>query len=190
MAQKKCVICGENISSDEETVPFKSRTAHLKCFNVHIKAIGEGKKERLKEVSKERKQTKKKPKVEKEIKGPVTEQEHQYKQDYYEYLRKLIGEEDIPTKIYAITEKIKDQYDYTFVGMKQTLVYLNEIMGKELVGDIVGIIPFYYEEANKYYDDLIKIEEANKDIDSSGFYKERVIVIKPRRRVPKQLPFD
>ena len=39
MAKRKCAICNEYIENNEESVPYKKRYAHLKCFNVAIQVV-------------------------------------------------------------------------------------------------------------------------------------------------------
>jgi hypothetical protein len=74
--------------------------------------------------------------------------------------------------------------------MYQTLVYLHEIIEKELVGDVVGLIPYYLTEAQAYFKSIDRVEEANKDIDVSKMYKEKVIVIQPKKRIAKQIDIE
>ena len=39
MAKRKCAICNEYIENNEESVPYKKRYAHLKCFNVAMQVV-------------------------------------------------------------------------------------------------------------------------------------------------------
>lgn len=192
MPKRKCAICGQEISATDETIPYKNRHAHKACFNSYIKGLSNGKNEKLEEKKKETKTKKKetkatKPKIEQ--KDPLSEEDYQHKKAYYEYLRLLLDDQ-IPTKVYAITEKIMSKYPYDFQGMKRTLVYLHEVVEKELTGDIVGIIPFYYDDAEKFYKEVDKVEENNKNKDVNQMYSEKIIKIKPTKRVVKQLTFD
>ena len=83
------------------------------------------------------------------------------------------------------------QYDYfTFTAMELTLRYMKEIKGREIKGDMVGLIPFYYDEAQEYFKEVKSVEEKNKDKNINQMYKETVIRIKPKQRVIKQLDFD
>ena len=186
----KCCICEEPIGESEEKTKIKNRYAHIRCFNVHMTTLTHEKEKELKQSSTDKKEKKKTPSPErKDIKQPLSEEEYKSKQGYYQKLRQLLDTEDIPTKIYAITEQIMKKYDsYTFEGMLQTLIYL-ELKEKTLQGDIVGIIPFYYEEAQKYFKELKTVEENNCNANVSTMYKEKVVVIKPKQRKIKQLPF-
>ena len=189
-ATKKCQICKKDILEGEETVPFKKKYAHTVCFNVYMKAVSETKKDELDQKLQEKKTTKRKAKPKAELKDPMSEEEYQDKKEFYEYVRQLIGNEDIPVKIYAIVSKYIDQYGFDFASMKQTLMYLHDIKQKELVGDIVGIIPFYYDEAKAFYKEVDRIDRQNQNVDSNGMYKQKTIYIKPKKREIKQLSFD
>ena len=74
--------------------------------------------------------------------------------------------------------------------MYLTLVYLSEIKEKELRGDMVGIIPYYYDEALSYQKSVQKIEEINRDIDVSGMYNRKTVYIRPKQRRKKQLNIE
>lgn len=186
--QRICGICGEPISADEPEIQYKTRYVHQRCFNVQMKALGTKKKQELKDKA-ETKKTKKAPKPKAELKDAVSEEQYQDKKQFYEKLRSLTGEDQLSAKVYALVDKYTSRYAYTFKGMYQTLTYL-ELKEKDLTGDIVGLIPYSYTEAEKYYSDMEHLESQMKDVDVSHMYKEKVIVIKPKTRVPKQLSFD
>ena len=187
---KKCGICGVEFKDGEETVPFKSKMVHLNCFNIGVKVIGEQKQEELNEKAEAKKTRKKTAKPKMELKDGMSEDEYKEKQDLYAYIRKVLEEDEIPSNIYAMSQKIMTKYGYSFTEMKDTLVYANEIKGKELTGDIVGIIPYLYTEAQRYYEEIKNIEKNNNGKDVDKFYKEKVIKIRPKKRVPKQLNFE
>lgn len=181
---RKCVCCGEVIGADEASIPYKGRYAHERCFNVAMKSIHESKQKKLNEKSKSKG---KKSKPAAELKNKLSEEEYKSKQQYYSYIRGLMKEEQIPAKVYAVTEDYMKKYGFSFDGMYQTLVYLNEIIRKELTGDIVGIIPYYYTEADKYYKNLEKVEEMNKDMDISKMYRKKTIVVQPKKSNHNQI---
>lgn len=180
-AKRKCVCCGEYIGTGEESVPYKGRYAHVRCFQSTVKIIKKDKDKKLAEKakSKEKKKTSTKPKA--ELKDAVSEEEYAEKKQYYQYLRELINDE-LSAKVYTLSDQYISRYNFTFKEMYQTLVYLHEILEKELVGDIVGLIPYFYSEAIKYYESIAEIEERNKDIDTSTMYQEKTIFIKPKQR--------
>lgn len=183
---RKCVICNETIGADEISVPYKNRYAHQRCFNVAMKTLQKNKKEKLNKSSSDSKK-KKKPVV--ELKNGVSEEEYQKKKRYYTYLRTLV-DDNLTAKIYALSEDYIKRYGFTWDSMYDTLVYLNEILNKELTGDVVGIIKYYHDEAQQYYESVKEVEEANKDKDISSMYKQRVVRIRPKKKIIKQLDIE
>lgn len=187
---KRCPICNKGVKDDDETIPYKGRAAHLFCFETFVKTVSNEKQEKLKEKAEEKKTKKSKAKPKIELKDPVSEEEYAHKKEFYTYLRSIIGDE-IPSKIYAIIDKMMHQYsNYTFEGMQRTLVYVNEVLKKELVGDVVGLIPYYYSEAEDFYKEVDRIDKENESKDISKMYQSVTVKIKPKQRVIKQLPFD
>ena len=188
MAKRKCVLCGEWIENESQSIPYKGRYAHIQCFNVAMKTIKKDKDEKLAEKSKSKTKNKT-PKPKAELKDAITEEEYADKKQYYQYLRSLIDDE-LSAKVYALSDQYISRYNFTFKEMYQTLVYLHEIIEKDLVGDVVGLIPFYLSEAQNYFRSIEQIEEANKNIDVSKMYKEKVIVIQPKKRITKQIDIE
>ena len=56
----------------------------------------------------------------------------------------------------------KEQYKYTYKGMKSTLHYFYEILeGNDTANSIgIGIIPFVYDEAKKFYVDKKAVKDS------------------------------
>ena len=187
MATRKCVICNEIL--DEQGVQYKGRYAHQKCFNIAMKTL---QKEKNKEIDKvaEKKKVGRKAKPKAELKEALSEEEYRKKQQYYNYLRELIDGQELSAKIYALTEDYIERYKFTYESMYKTLVYLHEIIEKELTGDVVGIVPYYHSEAAQYYESIDKVAELNKDIDISKMYKEKTILIQPKKKKIKQIDIE
>lgn len=186
MAKRKCTICGEWIEDNTQSIPYKGKYAHTLCFNTALKVIKKDKDDKLKEKAETKKRAKAAPKPKAELKDAVSEEEYAEKKQYYQYLRELINDE-LSAKVYALTDQYISRYSFTFKEMYQTLVYLHEIVEKDLVGDIVGLIPYYYDQAQHYYKDLEKVSESNKNIDISKMYKGKVVVIQPKKRIIPQI---
>ena len=84
-------------------------------------------------------------------------------------------------------EKYIQQYDFTYQKMYQTLTYMHNILEKEFTDDIVGLIPYYYDKAEKHYHTVKQIEENNKNKDINGMYKNKIVYIDPKRKKRKQI---
>lgn len=187
MATRKCVICNEIL--DEQGVQYKGRYAHQKCFNIAMKTLQKEKNREIDKVA-EKKKVGRKAKPKAELKEALSEEEYRKKQQYYNYLRGLIDGQELSAKIYALTEDYIERYKFTYESMYKTLVYLHEIIEKELIGDVVGIIPYYHSEAAQYYESIDKVAELNKDIDISKMYKEKTILIQPKKKKIKQIDIE
>lgn len=187
---KTCVLCGKSILPTESCVPYKGRYAHDHCFKDAMKLLGQGKKKQLAASEKKKKDASKK-KAQAELKDGMSEEDYAKKKHYYEYLKELLNDEQLTAKQFAVSERYIERYNFTFEGMYQTLVYLNEILEKELVGDIVGIIPYYYSEAEQFNKELRQIADNNKKINLNKLYSDkRVIKITPQKRKVKQMDVE
>ena len=184
-ARRKCVICNEPIV-DEDGVPYKGRYAHKKCFNIAIKTLQKDKTEQIDKVA-TKKKVGRKARPQAELKEALSEEDYAKKQQYYKYLRSLIEREELSTKVYALTEDYIKRYGFTYESMYKTLVYLHEIIEKDLTGDVIGIVPYYHTEAMQYYESVDKLEEHNESMDISNMYKEKTIIVQPKRRKIKQI---
>ena len=187
MSQSKCIICNKNftlaeLENETNLVLYKGKKAHRKCFDHIMKGYSKIEhnitlqKEQEKKQAKKEVESKVKP-VEVENEG-LSEEEYQYKRKYYAYLREQLGE--VTSKHYVMTDRYYKKFDYTFSGMYNTLVYMHEVLDvvfNDEEGNIVGLIPYHYEEAETYYEDLEKCENANRDKDISKMYQTRTIKI-------------
>ena len=185
---RKCVVCGKLLQNDEEMIPYKGRYAHSSCFNNAIKLIKKDKDEKLAETEAKKKVSKARPKA--ELKDGLSNEEYKDKQKYYDFVKTLMGTDKLPAKVYALSDRYTKDYNLSWGDMYSTLTYLKEIKMKELTGDVVGIIPFYCDEAKSYYKEVERVEESNKNVDVNKLYSTRVIQIKPSKRKIKQIAFD
>jgi len=66
----------------------------------------------------------------------------------------------------------------TSIGMYYTLKYYYEILENEILDDKgVGIIPYYYDQASKYYSKVFDLEEKAE----SFIFKDKKQIIKTKR---------
>ena len=184
--KRVCVLCGLTIEDNNDSVPYKNRYAHTACFRAAAKAIHVDKTEKVKkkEVEKKIKSTSK-PKA--ELKDALSDEEYIQKNLYYDYLCKTTGIAELPVKIYALTENYIKKYGFTFQGLYATLTYMHNILGKEFGEDIVGLIPYYYTEAQAHYKAVKSVGDRNKDINTEGMYKKKTVYIDPKQKKIKQV---
>ena len=186
LRQEPCreAIPRRSCDNNKETVKQLSPNIQSNFYNTQQQE----KQKKLDEKIKTKTSKSKKPQI--ELKDAMTEEEYKEKRKFYEYVRSLYKEdEELPAKIYAIVEDYRRKYNFTFDGMYKTLFYLHELKGRDLEKDIVGIIKYYYSEALKYYRQIEQVEELNKDIDVSSFYKTRTVCVTPRQN-KKQKQID
>ena len=184
--KRVCVLCGLTIEDNSDSVPYKNRYAHTACFRAAAKAIHVDKTEKVKKKEAEKK-TKPVSKPKAELKEALSDEEYIQKNLYYDYIRKTTGIAELPIKVYALTENYIKKYNFTFQGLYATLAYMHNILGKEFGEDIVGLIPYYYTEAQAHYKAVKSVGDRNKDINTEGMYKKKTVYIDPKQKKIKQL---
>lgn len=184
--KRVCVLCGLTIEDNNDSIPYKNRYAHIACFRAAAKAIHVDKTEKVKKKEAEKKiKPVSKPKA--ELKDALSDEEYIQKQLYYDYLCKTTGIAELPVKIYALTENYIKKYNFTFQGLYATLTYMHNILEKEFGEDIVGLIPYYYTEAQAHYKAVKSVGDRNKDVNTEGMYKKKTVYINPKQKKIKQL---
>lgn len=184
--KRVCVLCGLTIEDNNDSIPYKNRYAHIACFRAAAKAIHVDKTEKVKKKEAEKK-TKPASKPKAELKDALSDEEYIQKQLYYDYLCKTTGIAELPVKIYALTENYIKKYNFTFQGLYATLTYMHNILEKEFGEDIVGLIPYYYTEAQAHYKAVKSVGDRNKDVSTEGMYKKKTVYINPKQKKIKQL---
>lgn len=184
--KRKCVLCGLPIDDNNESIPYKNRYAHITCFRAAAKAIHVDKEEQVQKKAEEKK-TRAKPKAQVELKDGLTDEEYIQKNLYYDYLKKNIGVSELPVKVYALTENYIKKYAFTFQGLYATLTYMRNILEKDFGEDIVGLIPYYYTEAQAHYKAVKGVEDRNKDVNTKGMYKHKTVYIDTKQKKIKQI---
>lgn len=171
MARRKCKICGNWIEDNSDSVPYKSGYAHTKCFNLAIKIVTTEKSKKL-----QNKTTK--PKPQKELKEGLTEEEYQDKKRLCDYIRKETGC-DVPIKVYKLMDDYIKKYKLTHKQMLQDLRYYFEIMNHPIEGDLIGIIPYIHDEAQKYYSEIYNMQDKCKEKikELEKFYPEKTVKV-------------
>lgn len=151
-----------------------------------MKTLQTDKSEKLQKKSK--KPSTVKPKA--ELKDCLSEEEYKQKIQLFDYIRSLTTDNQLSAKIYVLTENYIKNYSFTYIGMYQTLVYLHEYTEHELKGDIVGIIPYYYDEAQRFLKSIDAVVESNKGIDINNMYKKKIVTVKPVKRTAHQINIE
>ena len=125
--------------------------------------------------------------------GQLTPEQAKEEKDYKElesYIIKLFNLEHMDGRItLQIKKYMQDHPEYTYSGIKRTLEYFYEIKGNSIdkANGGIGIVPWVYEEARRYYYNqwLLTQKNAEKDI-KSYVPKVKEINTKPHKREPKK----
>lgn len=182
----KCPVCGQPVLSDE-AVPLKNRYLHQKCFNSQMKAIGDSNRRQSAEKAK-KKTSKAKPLA--ELKEGMSEEEYQEKKRYYDKLKKLRNNDVLDVKDYKVSEDYLKKYSATWLDLYLTLCYIFDVKQRPVQGDCVGLIPFYFSEALRYYKELKSLEEYGDSLNNnkvSDLYKTQIIRIRPKNKSKSQI---
>ncbi len=110
---------------------------------------------------------------------------------FYQYIKELFGPDYDYVRINRLAEGYQRKYGYTFNGMYLTLKYFYEIRNgiKGETNESVGIIPYVYEQAKKYYYQIHLAQEKNKSVILKT-EKDIVRIKPPRARQIKKLWFE
>jgi hypothetical protein len=105
-------------------------------------------------------------------------QEEKDQEALEKYIMKLFDESYVNARVRKQIKDYQKEYNYTYSGMLKTLIYWYEIKGNstEKANGGIGIIPYIYNDALKYYYSLYlaKIANENKDIEE---YKPKIKMI-------------
>ena len=113
----------------------------------------------------------------------------QDKHDFFEYIKQIYGEDYNYILISKQAENYIKQYNFTYSGMLKSLKWWYEVKrnSKESANGRIGIIPYIYEDAKKYYYNLYLAQQRNKDIKEYHLEVKEVVIASPRmfREPPK-----
>lgn len=121
-------------------------------------------------------------------------QEEYDRQALEEYLKAMFGETYINAKTNKQIKEYREQYGYTYSGIRKALVYFYDVKGnnKNKANGGIGIVPYVYKDAYNYYYALWEAKQKNegkKIEDYIPVVKEIYIPI-PQRNIPKRNLFS
>lgn len=88
-----------------------------------------------------------------------------------------------------IKKYLQDHPEYTYSGIQRTLEYFYEIKHNpiEKANGSIGIVPWVYEEARRYYYNQWLLSQKNAEKDIQAYVpKVKEIVIQPPKREPRK----
>lgn len=114
-------------------------------------------------------------------------EEEKDKERLEKYIKELFKVNSIPMKIQKQIDNYKKDKNYSYSGIYKTLKYFYEVKGGSLEKSNggIGIVPFIYEEAFKYWRALWEAKERNKDVNIEQYILPvREVHIQPPQRQP------
>lgn len=161
-AMVKCYYCGQLFDRNSEPFekPKGNRYAHKACYDKHM--------------------------------GNMSQEERDY-EALVAYIKQLLGDSLNPRvwkqlKEYRDMRNDKGEHMYTYSGMLKTLVWWYELQHNDIekANGGIGIIPYVYQDALKYYYALYLASIANEGKDLEHYQpKVREFWIDPPQRVVK-----
>lgn len=164
MGRRKCVVCGEWIEDNSDSVPYKNRYAHKKCFEIAVKASVVKSQTKTKSKSKTKQDDKEQKKPVLNIKAGISEEEYRQKKSFLDAVQKVM-KQSLSSKDLAIADNMQKKYRYTWEGMEQTIHYVFDVLEKQECQDSpMKMIPYYYEESMEFYHSLDQAEKHNEEL--------------------------
>ena len=98
------------------------------------------------------------------------------------YIKKIFKLKTLSAKIRKQIKDYREEYNYTYSGMLKTLYWWYEIKGNttELSNEGIGIVPFVYDDACKYYYTLYMAKMVNDNVVEYKPKVEEVEIAAPR----------
>ena len=120
-------------------------------------------------------------------------QEEADKIDLENYIMKLLGEDYISPRVRKQINTYREQYQYTFSGMKKALVYFYEVKGNstEKANGGIGIVPYVYKDAFNYYYSIWETRQKyeGKAVEEYTPVDKVVRISPPQRKLKKRQLF-
>lgn len=121
-------------------------------------------------------------------------QEEKDKDALYDYIKKLFNTTCIDVRIHKQIKQFKEEYNYSYSGIRKALIYFYEVKGNsiEKANGGIGIVPHIYKRAYDYYFALWQAQQKNEDkIVEAYVPRVREVRIKrPVRKVRKENLFS
>ena len=118
------------------------------------------------------------------------DKEEQDKLELENYILQLFKTDFIDARIRKQIKQYREEYNYTYSGIRKALVYFYEIKGNsiEKANGGIGIVPYVYQHAYNYYLALWQAQQKNQDkvlVDYVPQVKE-IVIPRPQRKVKKR----
>lgn len=119
----------------------------------------------------------------------VSTQEEKERKELEEYIKQLFNIDTLTTKITRQISTYRKEKNYSYSGMRKSLIYFFEIKGNstEKSNNGIGILPYVYEEAYQYWRDIWETQQRNteKNLQEYTLPPREVHIIAPPRQPMK-----
>jgi hypothetical protein len=109
------------------------------------------------------------------------------------YIMQLFGMTYVDARIRKQINPYVEDYNYTYSGIHKALIYHFEIKGGsiEKANGGIGIVPYVYQSAYRYYYALWEAQQKNKDVVVNDYVPtvKEIIIPVPQRQVKKRKLF-
>lgn len=109
-----------------------------------------------------------------------------------EYIKTLFSFERLPIKIRKQIKEFKEQYNYSYSGMRLSLYWFYELKQNDInkANGGIGIVPYIYKEAYEYFHRLYIAQQANKTATIEKLPTKIIKIKPPAAERPKIKMFD
>lgn len=111
-----------------------------------------------------------------------------------EYILKLFHTDYLDPKIRKQIKQYVEEYNFTYSGIHKALIYHFEIKGGsiEKSNGGIGIVPYVYQNAYRYYYSLWEAQQKNKNKQVEEYKPKvkEVIIPQPQRKLKKRKLFS
>lgn len=118
--------------------------------------------------------------------------EQRDKHEFFEYIKEIYGSDYNFVSISKQAESYIKQYNFTYSGMLKSLKWFYDVKqhSKESSNGRIGIIPYIYEDAKKYYYNLYLAQQRNKEVEGYTLEVKEIVITSPRMFTAPPKLFD
>lgn len=116
------------------------------------------------------------------------------KENLQKYIKQLFGINTLSAKINKQIDRFIKENEYTYSGIHRSLIYFYEIKKNPIdkANEGLGIVPWIYEEAKRYYYNLWLAQQRNTNKVIEDYKPKEVIITipPPERKVKRRKIFS
>lgn len=116
------------------------------------------------------------------------------KEELDAYIMKLFNMDYVDARIKKQIKQYVDEYNFSYSGIRKTLIYFFEIKGNSLekANGGIGIVPYVYQNAHNYYLALWQAQQKNENKIVEEYIPniKEVVIPRPQRQVKKRKLFS